>query len=83
VRTLVDRGARFSQIAGNELIVISAIAPSPSITHESNVQLLLKQPIFTGQGRTRAVLLVRVSDLNEALGSLEHQGVKLEHLYDY
>jgi len=83
VRTLVDHGARFSQIAGNELIVISAIAPSGSVTPESNVQLLLKQPILTGQGRTRTVLLVRVSDLNEVLGSLERQGLKVEHLYDY
>jgi len=83
VRTLADGGARFSQIAGNELIVISAIAPSPSITPEPNVQLLLKEPILTGQGRTRAVLLVRVSDLNEVLGSLVRHGFEVEHLYDY
>jgi hypothetical protein len=83
VRTLVGHGARFSQFAGNELIVISAIAPSGSITPESSVQMLLKQPILMGQGRTRVVLLVRVSGLNEVLASLERQGLKVEHLYNY
>lgn len=83
VQTLLDCGARFSQIAGNQLIVISAIAPSGSIAPESNAQLLLAQPILTTQDRTRAVLLVRVSDLNEVLGTLERQGSEVEHLYDY
>jgi hypothetical protein len=83
VLTLVNHGVRFPQIAGNELIVISAIAPSRWTISEANVQLLLKQPILTAQGRTRAVLLARVSDLNEVLPSLQRQGLKVEHLYDY
>lgn len=80
---LVDGGVRVSQIAGNELIVVSVISPSGSITRDSNVQLLLHQPILTSGGSTRLVLLVRVSELNEVLHSLESRGLKLEHLYDY
>ncbi len=81
--TPVHHGICFGQIAGNELIVISAIAPGGWTTAESHVQLLLRQPILTAQDRTRAVLLARVSDLCEVLPSLERQGLAIEHLYDF
>jgi len=80
---LLERGVRFSQISGNKLIVISAIAPNGTMTPEGDVQVLLKQPIFTSQSKTRVVLLARVSDLNEILASLKQRGVTVEHLYDY
>ena len=80
---LVHHGARFHQIAGNELIVISAISPVSWTNSMPNLQLLLTQPLLTDPGNTRNVLLCRVAELHTVLPMLEHQGLKIEHLYDY
>jgi hypothetical protein len=76
-------GMRFHQISGNELILISAIAPSAWTNSSPNLQLLLSQPTLTDQSKTRAVLLGKVPDLHQVLPLLERQGLTLEHLYDY
>jgi hypothetical protein len=82
-QSLVGHGVAFRQIAGNELIVMSAIAPRGWTADESKVQPLLVQPILTAPGEVRAVLLCRVSSLGDVIVSLQSQGVRLEHLYDY
>ena len=81
--TLVHNGVCFSQIAGNELIVISVLTPSSWAADDSHLQLLLRQPILTAPRRMRAVLLARVFDLCGLLPSLERQGLEIEHLYDF
>ena len=81
--SLIHDGVRFRQIAGNELIVISAISPVSWTDSMPNLQLLLAQPSLTNPGKTRNVLLFRVTELNSVLPILEHQGLKIEHLYDY
>jgi hypothetical protein len=80
---LIHAGVQFRQIASNELIVISAIAPSGWTNNIPNVQMLLAQPWLTNPGNSRIVLLCRVPELHNILPMLEHQGVKIEHLYDY
>lgn len=80
---LIHDGVRFRQIAGNELIVISAISPGSWANAMPNLQLLLAQPLLTEPGNTRNVLLCRVAELHNVLPMLEHQGLKIEHLYDY
>lgn len=82
-RKLLSMGTRFRQIAGNELILISAIAPSQWAAPPNTVQLLLTQPILTNPTEERAVLLARVTDLHEIVPALERQGLRVEHLYDY
>jgi hypothetical protein len=80
---LVRDGVRFHQISGNELILISAIAPRGWTNSSPNLQLLLSQPTLTDPAKTRAVLLGRVSDLHQILPLLEQQQLTIEHLYDY
>ncbi len=80
---LIHDGVRFRQIAGNDLIVISAIGPSGWTNSIPNLQLLLAQPLLTDPGNTRIVLLCRVPELHNTLPILERQGLKIEHLYDY
>jgi hypothetical protein len=82
-QTLLEQGARFRQIAGNELLVISAIAPAGWKNDNPKLQLLEQQLILTARDNMRIVLLARVSDLNDILAALARTGVKLEHLYDY
>ena len=80
---LIHDGVRFRQIAGNELIVISAMSPDSWTNVMPNLQLLLAQPLLTGPDNKRNVLLYSVAELNIVLPMLEHQGLKIEHLYDY
>jgi hypothetical protein len=80
---LIRNGVRFRQIAGNEIIVISAISPGSWTNTVPSLQLLLAQPLLTEPGSKRNVLLCRVAELHNVLPNLEHQGLKIEHLYDY
>jgi hypothetical protein len=80
---LIRDGVRFHQIAGNDLIVISATSPVSWTNSMPNLQLLLAQPLLTDPGNTRIVLLCRVPELHDTLPMLEHQGLKIEHVYDY
>ena len=80
---LIHDGVHFRQIASNELIVVSAIAPNGWTNSIPNVQLLLAQPLLTDPSNTRVVLLCRVPELHNTLPMLEQQGLKIEHLYDY
>jgi hypothetical protein len=82
VRDLLPAGVRFHQIAGNQLIVFSAIAPVGWTNAVPNLQLLLAQPMLTDPAKTRDVFLCPVSELHLLLPLLERQGLKIEHLYD-
>jgi hypothetical protein len=80
---LIKAGVHFRQIAGNQLIVVSAIAPSQWTNHAPDLQVLLVQPLLTNPGKTRAILLIPVPELHTALPRLEADGLVIEHLYDY
>jgi hypothetical protein len=82
-QALVKAGVHFDQIAGNQLIVVSAIAPSGWTNKIPGLQLLLAQPLLTNSSKTRVVLLCRVPELHSALPLLEADGLVIEHLYDY
>ena len=82
-QSLLHADATFHQIAGNEIIVLSAIAPAAWTTNDPRMQELLSQPLLTESGKTRVVLLTRVESLHETLPLLEQQGLAIEHLYDY
>jgi len=39
--------------------------------------------LLSESGKARNVLICRVAELHNVLPALEHQGHKIEHLYDY
>ncbi len=80
---LIKAGVHFHQIAGNQLIVVSAIAPSQWSNSAARLQVLLMQPLLTNPGKTRVILLCPVPELDTALPRLEADGLMIEHLYDY
>jgi hypothetical protein len=80
---LIKAGVHFHQIAGNQLIVVSAIAPSQWTNSVPDLQVLLLQPLLTNPGKTRVILLCPVPALQTALPRLEADGLMIEHLYDY
>jgi len=81
VLRLVKKGARFSEIAGNREILVTAIVPA---TWQSDLApLLFERPILTDFGRKRVALNVPVERLHEALNRLTGPGLVVEHIYDY
>jgi hypothetical protein len=82
-QTLIQQGVRFRQVSGNELMLISAIAPRDWTNSLPQLQLLASQPILTNRAKTRTVLLGKVPELHQTLHLLEQQGLVVEHLYDY
>jgi hypothetical protein len=82
-QTLIDHGVHFRQIAGNELIVISAIAPVDWTNSSQNLQVLLTQPMLTNPAKVRVVLVAKVPELDQTLPLLKREQLEIEHLYDY
>lgn len=82
-RSLIENGVGFHQIAGNQLIITSQIAPAGWRNSDARVQTLLEQPILTQKDRIRVVLLGRVEDLDAIIPAMRKQGLVLEHIYDY
>ncbi len=82
-QTLIQSGVHFHQIAANELIVISAIAPAQWTNNSQARQLLLAQPLLTNPTKKRVILLCHVSGLHTTLPQLKAEDLEIEHLYDY
>lgn len=74
---MADNGADFIEIAGNDDILLTALASQA--TAQSALMSLPRQ----GYGDHRHLLLVKVPDLAKVLRGLKARGLKLEHVHDY
>jgi hypothetical protein len=83
VVTLAKQGVRFRDIAGNETIVLTAIAPGAWQYRLPSGAVVLSAPLLTNPAAKRIAVSVPVGSLNAILTGLERGGVTLEHLYDY
>ena len=83
VRVLVADGARFHDIAGNDVIVLSATARGEAPLPVAAGDVLFTAPILTDPGAARIVVRTPVKSLHTALPALERAGARLEHIYDY
>lgn len=84
---LVSQGVRFSEIAGNDEIMLTVLAPSVWTYNGSDATTLFSLPILTEPGRTRFALKAPVASLHTVIESLMQlpasDGVTVEHIYDY
>ncbi len=80
---LFHDGIRFIQVAGNDTILLSYIAPERKRYNYSSGEVVIKKEILTQPGYSRNALKVPVAHLDEAVHYLQEQGVKIEHIYDY
>ena len=84
---LVEQGVRFSEIAGNDEIMLTVLAPASWNDPGPDAERLFSMPILTEPGRTRYALKVPVGALHtvvERLAGLPaSDGVTIEHIYDY
>lgn len=76
-REISSRGGRFVTIAGNRVILLSAISRSPD--PPQSLFSFLRQ----GRGDWRVLFLVPVSRLTERMSELAEDGIELEHIHDY
>ena len=83
VAGLAKQGVRFREFAGNDEILLSAIAPSALDFRLATGEVLLKEPLLTNPGATRIAVKAPVESLPAVLADLARLGITLERLYDY
>lgn len=76
-------GVDFVQIAGNDEILVTLLAPREWDYEGSDGTLLFSMPILTEPKQKRVALNVPVVALSPLLRTLADSDVRLEHLYDY
>ena len=83
VTGLAKQGVRFREFAGNDEILLTAIAPSALNFRLATGEVLLKEPLLTNPGATRIAVKAPVESLHTVLADLTRQGITIERLYDY
>src|SRR5713101_123103 len=83
VTALVKQGVRFRDLAGNDEILLTAIAPRDWDYRLATGGLLFSDEILTDPAAQRIAVRVPVSSLHVILADLPTRGVSVEHLYDY
>jgi hypothetical protein len=83
VPRLTRQGMRFVELAGNDEILVTALAPQSWAYPLPEGQLLFTMPILTQPDLKRVAVKAPLTVLPAVLAGLEADGVKLEHIYDY
>jgi hypothetical protein len=81
---LLGAGTRFVDIAGNDQVLVTAIAPVA--LNERALQfgaVLFSSSTLTNRVRKRLAIRVPVTQLHRAVPELRTAGANIEHLYDY
>lgn len=82
VPLLAQQGVQFIDIAGNDEILLTAIAPRDWSYNLNDGVLLFTMDMMTSETKRLAVQAPAKS-LSAIIVELQNQGVKIEHLYDY
>ena len=81
---LLEREARFEEIAGNHEILFTLLGPQDADYNFEYGDYLFDLPILTQPGQTRAAIKVRVGDMALFFEELKtRENVRFEHMYDY
>lgn len=82
--TLLDRGGRFVDIAGNHQVVIGTLAPATFDARVLTSARLVDRQLFVSRpDEARLALAVDVAKLPEAIQQFRRQALSVEHIYDY
>ena len=82
IPTLARQGVEFIDIAGNDEILLTAIAPQ-NWSYNLNDGALLFMMNMVNSDSKRIAVQTPIKSLATIIIELENQGVKIEHLYDY
>lgn len=80
---LMNKGVRFIEIAGNDEILVTCIAPVDWKYSLATGKALFERPILTDLSKKRVALSAPVRSLHEILISLTAEDIFIEHIYDY
>lgn len=83
IRKLAARGLDFSEIAGNQNIMVTVFAKDPVLSAEWGVKTLFAVPVEARPGWQRLVVDVRVGSLAGFIRALDRSELVLDHVYDY
>ena len=83
VPRLTQQGAHFVEIAGNDEILITVLAPRDWVYDQEDGKVLFTMPILTQPDRQRIAVRVPVQALDRVLAALSDSPATLEHIYDY
>ena len=81
-KLLVKGQVRFLEIAGNDEILLTILAPA-ALERDSSLMARLDEPLLTDGSMRRTALSVPVRSLHEIILKLEQRGATIEHIYDY
>ena len=81
---LVRRGARFRDIAANQVIALTALGPRDTRRAlPVDAGVVLDEQVLTNPAVTRLTVRAPVPSLGAIVAALEGRGATIEHLYDY
>jgi hypothetical protein len=80
---LSAKGVRFTDVAGNDVLLVTALARRGIPTSFPGAELVTARPILTDPTMQRLALRVRVGSLGDLVEQLARNSVFIEHLYDY
>jgi hypothetical protein len=81
---LVARGGRFVDVAGNDEIVVSILAPrGDDVAAEAGARVVARLPLVTRPDTVRLALTVAVARLHGVVRRTGARGLAVEHVYDY
>lgn len=82
VHALALQGVRFRDVAGNDVLALSAIARRGVRLPPEVGSVLFGAPILTDPSSVRLIVRTPVTSLHAAPAALERAGARLEHVYD-
>jgi hypothetical protein len=80
---LAERDVQYVEIAGNDEILVSVLAPIGWNYDLPIGTVAFESPLAASPDRKRVALSVSVGDLTRLITQLKAHGVALEHVYDY
>ena len=84
VLEMLNAQVRFVDVAGNDEMLVSAIAPATLNDQPLGLgTLVARRPITTDDQHNRLAFRVQVPQLHQVIPKLRAAGATIEHLYDY
>ena len=80
---LADRDVHFVQIAGNDEILVTAIAPRNWAYALTAGEVAFSTELATGPDWKRIAIAAPARDLHKVMNELKNGGIRIEHVYDY
>jgi hypothetical protein len=87
VMALAKQGHNFKEIAGNNSAILLSVLipaiPSGNKIDLGDAQIVFTQPLSSDPTTDRIALAVPVESLSKLLLQLDHENVKVEHVFDF